>query len=77
MDLDMPEMDGFEATRQIREQESLTSHVPILALTANAFAEERERCLQAGMDDFLTKPLPANAIRAALEKWVQVGRIAA
>jgi len=57
MDCQMPVMDGFEATRQIRASETETQHVPILALTANAFEGSKASCLEAGMDDMLNKPL--------------------
>jgi PAS domain S-box-containing protein len=68
MDLHMPGMDGFEATRRIRalETESGSAHTPILALTANASAEDREACRAAGMDDFLVKPLDRERLAAAL-----------
>ena len=63
MDVQMPELDGLSATQQIRAMEQTTNtHVPIIALTAGAFQEERERCLASGMDDFLTKPLQVSAL---------------
>jgi PAS domain S-box-containing protein len=70
MDCQMPEMDGYQATRRIRAQKS-TAHIPIIALTANALPEDREACLQAGMDDYLPKPFKPEALRAVLERWVQ------
>jgi signal transduction histidine kinase/DNA-binding response OmpR family regulator len=68
MDLHMPGMDGLEATRRIRaiEAETGTPRTPILALTANAFAEDRDACLEAGMDGFLVKPLDRERLAAAL-----------
>ncbi|MCK6548631.1 response regulator [Myxococcota bacterium] len=72
MDVHMPEMDGVEATRRIRAAEHAEQRprVPILALTASAFDEDRVRCLGAGMDDFLTKPIDLPALHAALARWL-------
>lgn len=71
MDVQMPEMDGLEATRQIRLMETGTDrHVPIIALTAGAFKEEREKCFAVGMDDFLTKPVEKEKIVSVLEKYL-------
>jgi signal transduction histidine kinase/CheY-like chemotaxis protein/HPt (histidine-containing phosphotransfer) domain-containing protein len=70
MDVQMPEMGGFEATARIRELEAKTRrHVPIIAMTAHAMKGDRERCLEAGMDDYVTKPIDAEVLRAVIEKW--------
>ena len=66
MDMRMPVMDGLEATRRLREAGIRT---PVVALTANAFEDDRRACLEAGMDDFLTKPIEPAALRAALARW--------
>jgi CheY-like chemotaxis protein len=66
MDVHMPGTDGLEATRRIRAEEESSGHTPILAVTANAFAEDREACLAAGMDGFLVKPLDPDRLAAAL-----------
>ena len=70
MDLQMPEMDGFTATRQLRA-DSRFNDLPILAMTAHALVEERERCLQAGMNGHVTKPIDPDALFAALTQWVK------
>jgi len=72
MDMQMPVMDGLEATRRIRAHERNTrEHVRIVAMTANAMAEDRERCLVAGMDEYLAKPIRIDELRAAL-RWQDV-----
>ena len=76
MDCHMPEMDGYEATRVIREMENKhrgegeTSRVPIVALTGYATEADRNRCLQAGMDDYLSKPFRIADIRSILDRWL-------
>ena len=67
MDMQMPEMDGLDATRAIR-QTRLPRQPHIIALTANAFDEDRERCQQAGMDDFLSKPVSLERLSAAMQR---------
>jgi CheY-like chemotaxis protein len=82
MDCQMPELDGFGATHRIRQleaarlaqaggSEDAARRLPIVALTANAMRGDRERCLQAGMDDYLSKPFSQEQLRAVLERWVQ------
>ena len=73
LDCQMPEMDGFTAAREIRRRVSareLTPSIPIIALTANALKGDRERCLEAGMDDYLTKPLEVHQLRSKLEQYL-------
>ncbi|MFN7924341.1 MAG: PAS domain S-box protein [Bryobacteraceae bacterium] len=69
MDCQMPGMDGFEATRRIRERESAGEHLPIVAMTAYAMKGDRERCLEAGMDDYITKPVQPEALYRIVETW--------
>ena len=72
MDMQMPVMDGLTATRRIREQPAYR-HVPIIALTANALGEDRDACLQSGMDGYLAKPIEPDALYAMLLQWLQPG----
>jgi CheY-like chemotaxis protein len=69
MDCQMPEMDGYEAAREIRRREGPGQHVSIIAMTADAMASCRERCREAGMDDFIAKPVAMEALFDALRKW--------
>ncbi|MBE2213018.1 MAG: response regulator [Opitutaceae bacterium] len=76
MDCMMPEMDGFEATARVRELEAVERRPPvyIVALTANAMVGDRERCLAAGMNDYVAKPMRAADVRSALERWREYAR---
>jgi len=69
MDIQLPELDGFEVTREIRRQEPPGVRVPIIALTAHALEGDRERCVAAGMDDYLSKPITEEQLIAALSRW--------
>ncbi|MEM9989123.1 MAG: response regulator, partial [Pseudomonadota bacterium] len=69
MDMRMPEMDGLEATKALRAAGHID--VPIIALTANAMGVDREACLQAGMNDFLSKPFDPNDLTRLLDRWTQ------
>ena len=76
MDCLMPELDGFEATRRIRAREALApagGHLPIIAMTANALAGDRSRCLESGMDDYLAKPFRRRALHDVLARWLGQG----
>jgi CheY-like chemotaxis protein len=70
MDCSMPELDGYEATARLRQLARPTERrVPIIALTANVMAEDRAKCLAAGMDDYLSKPIHIQALKGALQRW--------
>jgi CheY-like chemotaxis protein len=69
MDCQMPKMDGYTAAAQLRRQERPDQHTPIIAMTAGALEEDKQRCLAAGMDDYLTKPIDPDQLRAALNRW--------
>jgi CheY-like chemotaxis protein len=69
MDVDMPVMDAVELARRVRELAGSNARVPIIAMTAHALAEERRRCLDAGMDDFVTKPFTRESLLRAVDRW--------
>jgi CheY-like chemotaxis protein len=73
MDCQMPEMDGYTAAAEIRKRQRPESRVAIIAMTAEAMEGARERCLEAGMDDYIAKPVRLEEMTEALKKWVPEG----
>ena len=70
MDCQMPVMDGFEATKAIRALDQPVSKIPIIAVTANVMEGQRDKCLAAGMNDYLPKPINKDVLRKAVDKWI-------
>ena len=75
MDCQMPQLDGYQAAMHIRAMETIGEHVPIIALTANVIQGEREKCLMAGMDDYLSKPLQSRMLRDVLIRWLSPAQV--
>lgn len=70
MDIQMPEMDGYEAVERIRQAEPPGEHIPIIAMTAHALPSDRQQCLDAGMDDYIAKPIDGNTVLQLLQYWL-------
>ncbi|MBK9797041.1 MAG: PAS domain S-box protein [Holophagaceae bacterium] len=75
MDCQMPEMDGYEATRRIRERERGQRRLPVVAMTANAMVGDREKCIEAGMDDHIPKPVRMEVLHQTLARWLPPGAL--
>jgi CheY-like chemotaxis protein len=72
MDCQMPGLDGWAATRELRRRENCRGHIPVIAMTAHAYATDRERCIEAGMDDYLSKPVSLRSLGAVLDRWAGI-----
>lgn len=75
MDVQMPVMDGYEATKVIRMKEKDNKHLPVIAMTAHAMQSDRKKCLEVGMDDFLSKPIDRDNMFSTIEKWINPANI--
>lgn len=75
MDVQMPGMDGYEVTRQIRALEGSEKHTPIIAVTANALVGDKEKCIEAGMDDYISKPIKGSDLEIMLEKYLSQQKV--
>lgn len=72
MDVQMPEMDGFTATKMIRQLDDPKNKIPIIAITAHALMGDKERCIDAGMDDYVTKPIISEQLISVIDKWLKI-----
>jgi CheY-like chemotaxis protein len=71
----MPVMDGFEATKRIRDVEkNMGKKTPVIAMTAFAMKSDKDKCIEAGMDDYISKPVDMNKLKEALEKWTNIDK---
>jgi CheY-like chemotaxis protein len=70
MDCQMPELDGYQATKELRRREQGGDHTPVIAMTAHAMEGAAEECMRAGMDDYVSKPLRREQLEAALVRWI-------